>query len=138
MRIVMMALGTAGDVLPLTGLGARLKAAGHDVVLAAEEQFRPAITAAGLDLRPVAFGIQQWVEEGHPGHRSALGRAREYLALARRVGEAVVDAYDDLVAAAKDAEVLLVSYGVAVQGYLIAKAMGIPSMGLYLVPMTPT
>jgi UDP:flavonoid glycosyltransferase YjiC (YdhE family) len=137
MRVVIMAVGTAGDIYPYTDVAARLAEAGHEVVLAAEESFRPLLEGAGFPFRPIESGVQDWVSD-QQGDAAGKPSMRQYLELARRAGNAMVNAYDGMVAAVSDADMLLVSYAVAVQGYLIAKALGIPSMGLYMVPVTPT
>lgn len=53
MRILIAAAGSRGDVDPYTGLGAALRRAGHDVVLAATEPYAPLVHAAGLGFRPL-------------------------------------------------------------------------------------
>jgi hypothetical protein len=42
MRVLMLAPGTLGDVAAPAGLGARLRAAGHDVTIVADAQMMPA------------------------------------------------------------------------------------------------
>ncbi|MFE5602589.1 glycosyltransferase [Streptomyces coelicoflavus] len=51
MRILIAAAGSRGDIAPYTGLGAALRAAGHEVALAATGTFEPLVRAAGLDFR---------------------------------------------------------------------------------------
>ncbi|GAB3888286.1 glycosyltransferase [Kibdelosporangium lantanae] len=136
-RAVIMAAGTAGDIYPYTDVAERLRTAGHDVVFAVEESFRPVLEKVGFTVTPIPFGVQEWMTGGgrnHPGTPTF----REYGDLARQTGEAMVRAYDRMVAAMAGADVLLLSYAVAAQGYLIAKAARIPSMGMFVVPMTPT
>ncbi|GAB3888289.1 hypothetical protein GCM10029964_055700 [Kibdelosporangium lantanae] len=142
MRVVIMATGTAGDVFPYTGLADRIQAAGHDVVLAVPEYYRPPIEAAGLKVLPIDADIRDMLRAG-PGtdqDRKSRGLAHvtAYVDLAKRGSDVAVQAFDSLVAAARGADVLLVSTPLAPHGYLIAKAMGIPSMGVYVVPTTPT
>lgn len=49
--IVIVAVGSRGDVAPLTGVGVRLRRAGHQVVIAAYTPFAGLITQCGLDFR---------------------------------------------------------------------------------------
>ncbi|MGC5410864.1 glycosyltransferase, partial [Streptomyces sp. DT225] len=51
MRILIAAAGSRGDIAPYTGLGAALRAVGHDVALATTDAFAPLVRAAGLDFR---------------------------------------------------------------------------------------
>jgi UDP:flavonoid glycosyltransferase YjiC (YdhE family) len=64
MHLIVSGLGSYGDVLPMVGLGAAMRARGHRVQMVANPYFRSAIEEAGLELLP-------------------LGSAQEYLALAR-------------------------------------------------------
>ncbi len=55
MRIVILAIGTLGDVLPYTALGIGLKKAGHAVCIASHENFRPFINSHKLDFYPIGY-----------------------------------------------------------------------------------
>jgi sterol 3beta-glucosyltransferase len=75
-RILIAAVGSRGDVAPLTGLGAALRGAGHDVSLAAYGTFEPLITGCGLGFRlvpgdPKLLGAS---EQGSGGRKAAPGR----------------------------------------------------------------
>lgn len=48
-RMILCPLGSAGDVHPLIGLGVTLRRKGHEVLVLANEEFQPAIQAAGLE-----------------------------------------------------------------------------------------
>jgi len=50
-RILIFALGSAGDVHPFIGIGRALKARGHDVILLASGFFEQTVLSAGLDFR---------------------------------------------------------------------------------------
>ncbi|MFD9077106.1 glycosyltransferase, partial [Streptomyces lasiicapitis] len=52
MRILIAAAGSYGDIAPYTGLGARLRTAGHDVAIATHDGFAPLVRGAGLALGP--------------------------------------------------------------------------------------
>ena len=54
MRILVLALGSAGDVHPFIGLGGELLSRGHDVRIFTNEYFRNAVEANGLTF--VALG----------------------------------------------------------------------------------
>ena len=51
MHAVLATLGTAGDVFPYVGLGARLRSRGHRVTLVANEEFGPLAADHGLGFR---------------------------------------------------------------------------------------
>ncbi|WP_237083503.1 glycosyltransferase, partial [Mycobacteroides abscessus] len=52
--IVIAALGSHGDVAPLTGVGARLQQAGHRVTLTAYDRFASLVRSCGIGFRGVS------------------------------------------------------------------------------------
>ncbi|MEU8382095.1 glycosyltransferase [Streptosporangium sp. NPDC048865] len=48
MRVLIVGVGTRGDVAPYTGLGVRLREAGHEVTIAAHKPYAELVTGAGL------------------------------------------------------------------------------------------
>jgi len=62
MRIVILTIGTFGDVQPYTALGVGLQEAGYKVCLATHEPFRDFITRNGLDFAPIAGDPLSWAE----------------------------------------------------------------------------
>lgn len=52
--IVIAALGSHGDVAPLTGVGARLQQAGHRVTLTAYDRFASLVHSCGIGFRGVS------------------------------------------------------------------------------------
>jgi len=48
-RVILVALGSAGDVHPFVGLGLALKARGHEVAVVASDYFGPLIQSVGLE-----------------------------------------------------------------------------------------
>jgi hypothetical protein len=70
-------------------------------------------------------------------HRSSggVGKLLRVVALARRL---VGRMTEDLLAAARDAEVLLLSASLAPLGHAIAEGLRVPSMGVYLQPLAAT
>jgi UDP:flavonoid glycosyltransferase YjiC (YdhE family) len=95
MRILIAAVGSRGDVAPITGLGTALRGAGHDVAVATYGMFEGLITGCGLGFRlipgdPEQLGAseqgQKWQEGGtrrrgppvrDRGRRPARGRGAD-------------------------------------------------------------
>ena len=67
MRVLLLGMGSRGDVEPMLALGCRLKDAGYAVSLAAASDFRELVTGRGLDFEPFSFDVQE-------GASSDLGR----------------------------------------------------------------
>lgn len=127
MRILIATAGSRGDVAPYTGLGVALRRAGHEVALAATETFEPLADEAGLEFRPLPAD--------HRAHGAVRGR-RELLraaaAFVTELGEGFAEAVD------RDTDLLLLSATTAPLGWHVAEATGIPGIGVYLQPTTPT
>ncbi|MFC8124048.1 glycosyltransferase [Streptomyces sp. NPDC057302] len=127
MRILLAAAGSYGDVAPYTGLGARLRAAGHDVAIATQESFAPLVRGAGLTFRPLP--AQTSGADAGGGKRQLMRTAAAFV---RQLGSGLADA------AEPGADVLLLSTTTAPLGWQLAEAMGVPSLGVYLQPTHPT
>ncbi|MFD5702929.1 glycosyltransferase [Streptomyces lasiicapitis] len=127
MRILIAAAGSYGDVAPYTGLGTRLRTAGHDVAIATHDGFAPLVQGAGLGFRPLP------ADAGAPG--PAAGRR----ALMRTASAFVRDLGGGLADAVEEADDLLVlSTTTAPLGWHLAEALGVPTIGAYLQPAHPT
>nr|WP_221375174.1 glycosyltransferase [Actinoplanes polyasparticus] len=130
MRILIVTAGSRGDVAPFTGLGQRLRQAGHDVALAAHDRFAGLVRGAGLEHRLL------------PGDPVELVRARTAAPTpqeARTVFAAFVDELGDgvVAAVAAGADVVLTAFGPAPLSRAVAERFGIPSAGVYLAPGVP-
>ncbi|CAM5594592.1 glycosyltransferase [Streptomyces aurantiogriseus] len=134
-----MTAGSRGDVAPFTGLGHALVRAGHEVTLVTHARFAPLVTGSGVGFHPLPVDPREELESerGRGLHRSSTG-AGKLLRLAR-MGRALVGRMtDDLVAAARASDALLLSASVAPLGHTIAEGLSLPSLGLYLQPVAPT
>ncbi|MER7952642.1 glycosyltransferase [Streptomyces sp. NPDC096079] len=127
MKVLIATAGSRGDVAPYTGLGASLRDAGHEVVLAATPSFAAMAASAGLDFRPLP--ADPGAHGDARGNRHLLRAASAFLA---QLGEGFAAAVDE------DTDLLLLSTTTAPLGWHVAEARGIPSMGVYLQPTTPT
>ena len=125
-HIVVVTVGTRGDVVPYLALGGALQGAGHRTTIATHDSLRSLVERAGLGFAalPVEF------DTGDP---RTLTSARLARTLAHRwldMGRAVADA-------SKDADLLLLA-AMGWIGYHVAEARGVPSMGAFLQPLEPT
>lgn len=127
MRILIAAAGSHGDVAPYTGLGARLRAAGHEVALTTHESFAPLVRGAGLGFRPLPADARA---SGPAAGRRELMRAAAVFV--RDLGAGLADAVDD-----RD-DLLVLSTTTAPPGWQLAEALDVPTLGAYLQPTHPT
>lgn len=136
MRILIVAVGTAGDVLPYTGLGARLQAAGHEVTIAAHAPFEAIVRARGFGFHPLPMDPREELEsrDGQRVLRTSPLAAARYARMYARHWGALGEAIE---AAAGDADLLLLS-AMGWLGIHVAEGLGIPSLGVYLQPLDST
>lgn len=137
-RIVIVAFGSRGDVAPYTGLGIRLRQAGHAVAVAACRPYADLVTEAGLEYRWLPKDPREGArsEAGRRYMEDASARARrnlipELVEGMRGVGPAIAEA-------ARDADLLLCGVIGSLMGYHVAEGLGIPSAGVFLLPTAPT
>ncbi|MGW2423780.1 glycosyltransferase [Streptomyces sp. NPDC001709] len=134
-----MSAGSRGDVAPYTGLGHRLAGAGHEVTLVTHARFEPLVAGSGVRFHALPVDPLAVLESprGRGLHRSAggAGKLLRVVDLARRL---VGRMTEDLLAAARDAEVLLLSASLAPLGHAIGEGLRVPSMGVYLQPIAAT
>ncbi|MFF8594695.1 glycosyltransferase [Streptomyces sp. NPDC015220] len=134
-----MTAGSRGDVAPFTGLGHGLTRAGHAVTLVTHGCFEPLVEGSGLGFHPLPVDPRAELDSarGRGLHRSATsaGKMVRAVGLARA---AVARMTDDLIAAAEKNDVLLLSGSLGPVGHAIAEALGMPSIGAHLQPLSPT
>ncbi|MEV4222219.1 glycosyltransferase [Nonomuraea sp. NPDC049725] len=123
MRVLIIGVGTRGDVGPYAGLGVRLREAGHHVTIAAHEPYTELVTDAGLGYLPL------------PGDPLRALTGRFSISAVKEYGEQLVEGLAGL--AGQEADLLLLGLA-GTPGYHLAEAMGVPSMGVYLQPVDPT
>lgn len=80
MKILLLAVGTRGDVQPFVALGRSLQARGHAVTLAAPPGFEEMARAAGIDYRtlPVDFQVLMQEPEMKAAMTTLRGKLRAY------------------------------------------------------------
>ncbi|MDC5696088.1 glycosyltransferase [Intrasporangium calvum] len=59
MRILLLAMGSRGDVQPMLALGDRLRREGLAVAVAAGADFGPFVEEQGLDFEPLSFEVME-------------------------------------------------------------------------------
>jgi len=130
-RIVIAAIGSRGDVAPLTDFGCRLQAAGHEVVVSAVTEFADLISDCGLQSRPLDFAVAGEIDlEANPMKVAMQAISPKGM---RATGENLLTALHDV-----PADVLLLSPFAELAGHPLAEARNIPSIGVRLQPMSTT
>ena len=135
MKVAILTTGSRGDVQPYVALGAGLKAAGHEVILATGKGFAGFVSGHGL--RHAALDVDLLERMQTPEGKAELagknlpGTIRNVIATYQRL-------LDDEWKAARGADAV-VYHPKALGGYHVAEALGVPGFLAHPVPMfSPT
>ncbi|WP_030768340.1 glycosyltransferase [Streptomyces sp. NRRL F-2664] len=140
MQVLIVTAGSWGDVAPYTGLGVRLRAAGHEVALATHERFGETVQAFGLEFRPLPVDPrQELASAAGQGLARATSPAVAMARLTRmartfmpRLAAGVADAVR------QGADVLLASATTDPVCAALGEALHVPALGVHLQPVRPT
>jgi sterol 3beta-glucosyltransferase len=140
-RVLIVTSGSTGDVAPYTGLGARLRGAGHEVTLATHEPFRAAVTATGSPFIGIPGDLREILPRARGQDGATSGTGPRALARLLSIARPLVATLGAGISAAVEAgrpDVVLLSTMVAPLGYQIAEAHGLPWAGVFPQPIHPT
>src|SRR5688572_2593324 len=105
-RVVLATFGSLGDLHPYIALAKQLARRGHEPVIATTDHYEPAIRAAGLGFAPMhPLEAQLGPPERHIEKLFDRWRGPEYM-VRELLMPYVRQSYDDLLAAARDADAL--------------------------------
>ncbi len=139
MRITLVGIGSRGDVEPYIALGLGLRAAGHEIRIAAQTGFRHQVERSGLAFAPIDYdpatllGSEEgvsWMESG----RNPVAFLWRMVAALRPI---VLRVAEDVLAATADTDVVVGST-LAVSAYHVAEARQITYVGAFLQPLHMT
>ncbi|HUE83461.1 MAG TPA: glycosyltransferase [Pyrinomonadaceae bacterium] len=135
-EIVLTTIGSFGDIHPYMGIAMELQARGHQPVIATSALYREKLEGAGLRFAPVRpdlpppqvqdQGLVEKIMEPRSGVRFLL---EDLLFPSLR------DSYEDLLIAARDAD-LLVTHPITFAGPLVARKLRLPWISTVLAPMS--
>jgi UDP:flavonoid glycosyltransferase YjiC (YdhE family) len=140
-RVLIVTSGSMGDVAPYTGLGSRLREAGHEVTVAAHASFGSTFSGVGLPFVPLPGDLRQVLPQARGQDGSSSGTGPRALARLLRIARPVIAELGDGIAAAVERtrpEAVLLSTVVAPLGYQVAEAAGVAWAGVFLQPVAPT
>ncbi|GAA1410445.1 glycosyl transferase [Glutamicibacter uratoxydans] len=135
MRVLMIAPGTRGDVVPMAGLGSRLIPLGFDLAISANPAYAQVITDAGCEFRELPGDMSELVTPAAPGQKTTGSVLRNYF---EQLGQYMeLAAHGTLTAAQAGADVILAN-SVAPYAYDVGEALVIPVIGAHLQPTEPS
>ena len=134
MRILILTLGSRGDVQPYAALGAALKARGHDVTLATGQGFEDMIEAQGLAAAPLTDDVRQMIQtpEMQKALRTFSGKVQAWRASKGMYRRQL----DEMWAVARDVrpDILVYHHPKGLAAQHIAEALGIIAIPTALIP----
>ncbi|HBF29118.1 glycosyltransferase [Rhizobium sp.] len=137
MQIVILTIGTEGDVRPLVALGLGLKAEGHQVRVATDQSCEKLVVDHGLEFAPLNGDFMSWMRKDKSLQKSGLAT----LAMARAFQQQLLlmsQMWPEQGCAAAAGADLLIGNGMV---FFLAAALGemfnIPVIETQLVPTMP-
>jgi sterol 3beta-glucosyltransferase len=141
MKFIVVTYGTEGDARPLAALCRALMDAGHETLLLGDRSTLGSATALGVPAKPLAGDIR--------GALHATGALTDLVrrgsrftdtarALAHIANENADEWMQEVVAAGKGSDAIIVSGLAAFVGLSAAECLGIRAIGAGMIPITPT
>jgi UDP:flavonoid glycosyltransferase YjiC (YdhE family) len=137
-KVMIMTIGTHGDIAPFVGLGAGLRALGHDMSIAANDSAAGMVTAAGLPFHALPGPDLSAVAASSVGAAAARPGLRGARSLVKTAAAAMREPIPAMIEAASGQEVILCAPSTVLLAAPIAEAHGIACAVLALQPVTPT
>ena len=130
MRVILVSVGTDGDVFPYVGLGTEMRARGHPVTLVASAQYEALSGKHGFTFAALVSAEENQQLFGHPDFWNPLKTGP----LMARWGVLYIERqYNLLATLIADDTVLVANHGVLAAG-LIHEKQGVPLVSLVLQP----
>jgi sterol 3beta-glucosyltransferase len=134
MQLTIVAVGSRGDVQPYLALALGLQKAGFQVQFCADRLFENLVTSTGLPFTPVTAAPADMMQQNLSRYGGPIKLIswlnQHFKPLARQF-------FSDLASVTTEADAILYS-GLAFAGYHVAEKHGIPALGVYNIPITPT
>ena len=139
MRIVIISLGSRGDVQPYIALGKGLQKAGHIVRMATHENFEFLVSSHGLEFSPMTGNVQEFMAT--PKMRE-LTEKGDFFAInaeaTKATKRAAIDWAKDSFIACQDVDLLITGVGGLFLSLALAEKFHLPLLQAYIFPFTPT
>ncbi|MFF5075640.1 glycosyltransferase [Actinoplanes sp. NPDC000266] len=135
MRVVILAVGTRGDVEPALALARQLRVRGHEVSMAVPVDLLAFAIEAGVGARPVSVNAREFLESPEGQQFLAAGNSRAYVQLLTTKKHEIAPAvHADLTAAVEGADVIVATRLVEEEGSSLAEWLDVPFVALHYFP----
>src|ERR1051325_10781304 len=130
MHVILVSVGTDGDIFPYVGLGIVLRSRGHEVTLAASAHYEPLARTHGFAFRALVSAEENHELFGHPDFWNPWKTAQ----LSARWGVRFMRRQYDLLSERLPAEAVLVANPGVLAAGLVHETVGVPLATLLLQP----
>ncbi|HSG15027.1 MAG TPA: glycosyltransferase [Anaerolineae bacterium] len=135
MKILIITIGTRGDVQPYLALAKGLRAAGHQMWLATDNTFESFVADSGISFKAIKADPRQAMQEDV---RKIGGNPVKFIRwLNRQFKPLARDFFHDVKEAAEGMDALLFG-ALAFPAFHVGQGLEIPALATYLQPATPT
>lgn len=144
MKVLILTVGTHGDVQPFVALGKGLKAAGHSVTLCTCQRFESLITEHGLEYGYLSDAILKLIDsdEGRDAMENTTNvweAVKTYRKLIKQAGPIQTTNINEMWTCAEQADPdVILFHPKAFGGPLFAERLGVPAMLVTLFPLFVT
>jgi sterol 3beta-glucosyltransferase len=137
MLITILTTGTRGDTQPYIALGMELKKAGHNVRIAAFENYETFVKSFGLEFYPIKGDVSRISSSDSVKDAMKADNPLKFFLSFNKLKSFVFDIQKDFFNACIGSDAIVYHPGAAI-GYFIAQHFNIPSILATPFPMTPT
>ena len=130
-RILILAVGSAGDVYPFIVIGQALRARGMEVTLMATANFRERVERAGLHF---VSGLSQEELDASVMDPDLWHPVRGFATIWKHMARHLPTAYAQQLALVKEKPTLIVASTLGLTGRLLQEAHGVPLVTVHLAP----
>lgn len=139
MRIAIISIGSRGDTQPFAALGLALQAQGCSVTLCVPQNFGPLVQALGLGFTPLPWDTQAALQDHDLRGRLLAGDVVGFFRHAQaQAWEKRRELWDAVIAAAREADVLVSASTTEDLVVLLGQALGKPVIQSELAPFSPS
>ena len=131
MRILILAVGSAGDVYPFIVIGQALRARGYHVTLMATANFQARVQAAGLHF---VSGLSQEELDASVLDPGLWHPVKGFATIWKHMARHLPAAYAQQLALVQQAPTLIVASTLGLTGRLLQEAHGVPLVTVHLAP----
>jgi sterol 3beta-glucosyltransferase len=138
-RVVIVAMGSRGDVEPYIALGKGLKKAGHYVRVISHQNFDSLISSHGLEFWAIEGNVQEVAQSDRMSEQIEKGNFLSVLSQMKKAAEAqATGAIKTGVSACQGMDMLLAGVGGLFIAVPLAEKFNIPLLQAYYIPFTST